>query len=63
MKPDSEALVRRAKELAATGEYQFVYQIERALQEGFDIDKAFHGKTEVRAELRALIAKHYGEHR
>jgi len=57
---DQAKITSRARELAMSGEYQYVYQIERAMQvEGLrGVDRAFRGQPHLRGELRELIAKH-----
>ena len=49
-----------ARALATSGEFQYVYQIERHLQmEGVrGVDKTFRVNPDLRKELRGLIASH-----
>jgi len=61
---DKPKAMTRAKELAQTGYYEFVYQVESKLrEEGFDV-RAMHAHildSEERAKLRAFLknAKKY----
>ena len=54
-------LTKRARELAATGEFQYVYEIERRLlSEGCgSAERTFRGNPDIKTELRALIAAHW----
>jgi hypothetical protein len=54
-----ERLLERAKELARSEEYAFIYQVKRTLHaEGFEeVDRVLRA-TGVKAELRTLLATH-----
>jgi hypothetical protein len=54
--PDN-VMIEKAKELARSGDYLFVYQIERALQAtGFhDIARVFRRQPHAKKELRDLL--------
>ena len=51
----------RARELAVSGEFQYVYEIERRLHsEGRgSVDRTFRGNPGIKSELRALIAANW----
>ena len=58
---ETVGLAERAKELAASGEFQYVYEIERRLKsEGRgSAEKAFRSNPHIKSELRALIAAYW----
>lgn len=60
MSASGGAVAERARALATSGEFQYVYQIERYLQmEGVrGVDKTFRVNPDLRKELRGLIAAH-----
>ncbi len=55
---DWGVLLRRASELAVSGEFQYLYQIERRLhEEGLGgVERTFRRDPNVRKRLRAMIA-------
>jgi hypothetical protein len=55
----SVRLLERAKDLARSEEYEFIYQVKRTLYaEGFEeVDRVLRA-TGVKAELRILLATH-----
>jgi hypothetical protein len=60
MNAEPNTFADRARELAVSGEFQYLYEIERRLHaEGCgSADKLFRGNPDIKSELRALIAAH-----
>ena len=56
---DVPSLMRRAKQMARSGEYEFLYQIERQLKaEGYRrVEATFEGDSALRKEVRHIIGE------